>query len=112
AFGVEDARSGVQALRAAGFALVVGMDPDGEGGGQAQALLREGADLVVRSLRDLPLSGNGRPPEVDAGAVGSARGESPPARAHPNGASLTDWTLTYDTYVPEEEGLREALCTL
>lgn len=52
AFGVEDALSGVAALRAAGYGLVVGMDRVG----QAEALRRHGADVVVRELTALPLT--------------------------------------------------------
>ncbi len=46
---VEDAISGVQAGRAGGFALVIGVDRHGD----ADGLLRHGADLVVADLGDL-----------------------------------------------------------
>lgn len=46
---VEDAESGVQAGRAGNFALVVGVDR----GAGAQALLDNGADLVVNDLAEL-----------------------------------------------------------
>jgi beta-phosphoglucomutase family hydrolase len=46
---VEDALSGVQAGRAGGFALVVGVDRVG----QALALRTHGADVVVEDLREL-----------------------------------------------------------
>lgn len=46
---VEDAISGVQAGRAGGFGLVVGVDRKGD----AEALRRNGADLVVRDLAEL-----------------------------------------------------------
>src|SRR5690606_41326057 len=52
AFGVEDALSGVAALRAAGYGLVVGMDRVG----QAEALRRHGADGAVRERTALPLT--------------------------------------------------------
>ena len=45
----EDALSGVQAGRAGGFALVVGVDRVG----QADALLENGADIVVQDLDEL-----------------------------------------------------------
>lgn len=45
----EDAESGVAAGRAGGFGLVVGVDR----GAGAEALLREGADLVVTDLEEL-----------------------------------------------------------
>ncbi len=46
---VEDAISGVQAARAGGFGLVVGIDRLG----QAEALADSGADIVVADLKDL-----------------------------------------------------------
>lgn len=46
---VEDAFAGVQAGRAGGFAAVVGVARDGD----ADELKRNGADVVVRDLRDL-----------------------------------------------------------
>src|SRR5690606_16767396 len=58
AFGVEDAISGVAALKAAGYALVVGVDR----GDQRDALQEHGADVVVRDLADLQL-------EVPKGSV-------------------------------------------
>jgi HAD superfamily hydrolase (TIGR01509 family) len=48
----EDALAGVQAGRAGGFALVVGVDRVG----QAEALRRHGADVVVTRLSDLDLA--------------------------------------------------------
>jgi beta-phosphoglucomutase family hydrolase len=54
----EDALVGVEAGRAGGFALVVGVDrtPDGAGDEHARALLAHGADVVVRDLDDLVLA--------------------------------------------------------
>jgi len=46
---VEDAFSGVQAGRAGGFGLVIGVDRHGE----AEALRRHGADIVVADLAEL-----------------------------------------------------------
>lgn len=46
---IEDALAGVQAGRAGAFGLVVGVDR----AGQAEALLREGADMVVTDLAEL-----------------------------------------------------------
>ena len=47
---VEDALAGVQAGRAGGFGLVVGIDRRGE---DAEAMRAHGADVVVRDLREL-----------------------------------------------------------
>lgn len=49
----EDAIAGVQAGRAGGFALVVGVDRVGH----AEALRRNGADVVVTRLSELELTG-------------------------------------------------------
>jgi len=51
AFGVEDALSGVQALKAAGYGLVIGVDR----ANQAGALRDSGADVVVADLAELRL---------------------------------------------------------
>lgn len=52
AVGVEDALSGVEALRAAGYALVIGVDRSD----QAEALRDHGANVVVRDLGELQLA--------------------------------------------------------
>lgn len=51
---VEDAISGVQAGRAGGFGLVIGVDRKGD----AAALRQNGADMVVTDLRELLQSGS------------------------------------------------------
>jgi len=61
AFGVEDAIAGVEAIRAAGFGLVVGVDRTGEGA----ALREHGADIVVRDLGELRLSPEAAPRDRD-----------------------------------------------
>lgn len=48
---VEDALAGVEAGRRGGFGLAVGVDR----GGQAAALARHGADVVVADLGELAL---------------------------------------------------------
>jgi trehalose 6-phosphate phosphatase len=60
AFGVEDATSGVESIRAAGYGLVVGVDR----AGQRQALLDGGADIVVRDLGELRFAGTGSEPDL------------------------------------------------
>jgi len=50
---VEDALAGVQAGRAGGFGLVVGVDRTGPRSGHAASLARNGADVVVRSLDEI-----------------------------------------------------------
>jgi alpha,alpha-trehalase len=51
AFGLEDAISGVQALKSAGYGLVIGVDRSD----QAEALREHGADIVVRDLGELQI---------------------------------------------------------
>jgi beta-phosphoglucomutase-like phosphatase (HAD superfamily) len=46
---VEDAIAGIQAARAGGFALVIGVDREGG----SDALRAEGADVVVTDLAEL-----------------------------------------------------------
>jgi len=48
---VEDAESGVEAGRAGGFGLVIGVDRDGH----AEALKRTGAHVVVQDLGEVAL---------------------------------------------------------
>ncbi len=57
---VEDARAGVEAGRAGGFGLVVGVDRTGE----ADALRRHGADTVVADLAEVSVAAVGRPLSV------------------------------------------------
>jgi beta-phosphoglucomutase family hydrolase len=55
---IEDAAAGVQAGRAGGFGLVIGVDR----GGNAQRLLESGADRIVSDLGELvPAAGEGEP---------------------------------------------------
>ena len=51
ALGVEDALAGVEAMRAAGFGVIIGIDRTG----QRAALIEHGANIVVRDLADLDL---------------------------------------------------------
>jgi alpha,alpha-trehalase len=58
AFGIEDATSGVESIRAAGYRLVIGVDR----AGQREALLQHGADVVVRDLGELHLAADASEP--------------------------------------------------
>jgi beta-phosphoglucomutase family hydrolase len=51
---VEDAISGVQSARAGNFGLVIGVDREGH----ADALLKNGADMIVKDLSELVSTGN------------------------------------------------------
>jgi len=79
----EDALVGVEAGRRGGFGLVVGVDREQAG----RALTRHGADVVISDLARI---------SVDA----------------PGESALGQWSLIYDDFDSEQEGLREALCTL
>jgi beta-phosphoglucomutase family hydrolase len=79
----EDALVGVEAGRRGGFGLVVGVDREDAG----RPLIGHGADVVVSDFTRISVD----PPDD-------------PAR--------DQWLLIYDGFDPEQEGLREALCTL
>jgi len=99
-FVVEDATSGVQAAKAGGMAAI-GVARLGD----EQQLTDAGADLVVTTLDDisLPTLIEGRLEERQAAEEIRRRyTERPP----------DVWTLVYDGYDPERQGLREALCAL
>ncbi|HEX3205239.1 MAG TPA: HAD-IA family hydrolase, partial [Propionibacteriaceae bacterium] len=99
-FVVEDATSGVQAAKAGGMAAI-GVARLGD----EQQLTDAGADLVVTTLDDisLPTLIEGRLEERQAAEEIRRRyAEQPPGI----------WTLVYDDYDPERQGLREALCAL
>jgi trehalose/maltose hydrolase-like predicted phosphorylase/beta-phosphoglucomutase-like phosphatase (HAD superfamily) len=97
---VAAATAGIEAARAAGMA-VLGVARQGD----EDALLGAGADLVVSTLDDV---------SVDALAEGRLQMRSAFAerrrrqREHPPGT----WSLTYDGFDAERQGLREALCAL
>ena len=99
-FVVEDATSGVQAAKAGGMAAI-GVARLGD----EQQLTDAGADLVVTTLDDisLPTLIEGRVEERQAAEEIRRRyTERPP----------DVWTLVYDGYDPERQGLREALGAL
>jgi alpha,alpha-trehalase len=99
-FVIEDAASGVQAAKAGGMAAI-GVARLGDEGQLATA----GADLVVTTLDDVsvPALGEGRLQERRAAAeIRRRRTERPPSV----------WTLVYDGFDPEHQGLRETLCAL
>lgn len=99
-FVVEDATSGVQAAKAGGMAAI-GVARLGD----EQQLTDAGADLVVTTLDDisLPTLIEGRLEERQAAEEIRRRyTERPP----------DVWTLVYDGYDTERQGLREALCAL
>lgn len=77
---VEDAIAGVEAGHAGRFCLVLGVDRSG----QSQALRQAGADAVVISLEQVPVTT-----------------ERPSA-----------WVLEYEDFDPAREGIRESLCAL
>jgi trehalose 6-phosphate phosphatase len=61
---IEDAEAGVEAGRRGGFGIVVGVDR----GRSGEALLRHGADVVVRSLLEIDLAVPARAAEAAGGA--------------------------------------------
>ncbi len=99
-FVVEDATSGVQAAKAGGMAAI-GVARLGD----REQLAGAGADLVVTTLDDVCLRGlaEDRLEERRAAQeIRRRRTEQPPSV----------WTLVYDGFEPERQGLREAICAL
>jgi beta-phosphoglucomutase-like phosphatase (HAD superfamily) len=99
-FVVEDAASGIQAAKA-GRMAALGVARLGD-----QELLAEaGADLVVTTLDDVSL---------DAIATGELRERRAAAdrRQRRTERPVSVWSLTYDGFDPEQQGLRETLCAL
>jgi beta-phosphoglucomutase family hydrolase len=84
---VEDAIVGVQAGSAGGFGLVVGVNRSGEAG----VLRQNGADAEVTDLKEVTVADEGSAAEMGIN----------------NG-----WSFVYEDFVPEQEKLRESLCTL
>jgi len=84
---VEDAIAGVQAGRAGRFGLVIGVNRSAESG----VLGKNGADVEVTDLREVTM--------VDERPAGEP---SPDKR----------WSFVYEDFEPEQEKLRETLCTL
>lgn len=90
----EDAMAGVIAGRRGHFGCVIGVARNGK---EDEERLREaGADVVV--------------PRLDAWSYDPFAGAVPPVDARAHG--VDEWTLAYDGFDPEDEPLREALCTL
>ena len=118
---VEDALAGVEAGRAGGFGLVIGVNRDGD----PEALKAHGADVVVPDLSKIAVADSetahlwSPPPARTTPLIGP-----PGAPLHPSAIpvperdSLGDaveagpWTLSYEGFDPALEGRREALFTL
>jgi len=99
-FVVEDATSGIQAAKAGNMAAL-GVARLGDG----ELLAAAGADLVVTTLDDVSRQAlaDGRLAERRAAAdLRQRHTERPPST----------WTLVYEGFDPERQGLREALCAL
>ena len=99
-FVAEDASSGIQAAKAAGMAAL-GVARLGD----EELLAKAGADLVATTLDDVSLEAlaEGRLQERRAAAELRQRHEERPPSV---------WSLVYDGFDPERQGLREALCAL
>jgi trehalose/maltose hydrolase-like predicted phosphorylase/beta-phosphoglucomutase-like phosphatase (HAD superfamily) len=99
-FVVEDATSGIQAAKAGRMAALGVARLD-----DRDMLLAAGADLVVTTVDDVSLRAlaEGRLAERRAAAELRQRLTQRPPSV---------WTLTYDSFDPARQGLREALCAL
>ena len=99
-FVVEDAASGIQAAKAGGMAAL-GVARHGD----EELLVQANADLVVTTLDHVLLTAlaEGRlEPRGVAAELERRQSEAPPGA----------WTLVYEGFGPEHQGLREALCAL
>jgi trehalose/maltose hydrolase-like predicted phosphorylase/beta-phosphoglucomutase-like phosphatase (HAD superfamily) len=99
-FVTEDASTGVQAAKA-GRMAALGIARLGD----QQLLASAGADLVVTTLDDVSLEALATDRLEERGAAAELRRrhtETPPSV----------WTLVYEGFDPERQGLREALCAL
>jgi beta-phosphoglucomutase family hydrolase len=85
---VEDAISGVQAGRNGGFGLVLGVAREGN----AHDLRINGADIVLEDLAEIDIEG------IDQWFLEGLEDEK--------------WSISYDDYLPELEGTREALLSV
>jgi alpha,alpha-trehalose phosphorylase len=86
---IEDAIAGVEAGRAGGFGLVVGVDR----GGNREALAAHGADVVVASLDELDIHG------LDA-------------RLHDKRETLVAWQIEQEGFDPAREHAVESIFTV
>jgi trehalose/maltose hydrolase-like predicted phosphorylase/beta-phosphoglucomutase-like phosphatase (HAD superfamily) len=99
-FVVEDASSGIRAAKAgnmAGLGVARLGDED--------LLAAAGADLVVTTLDDVSR------PALAGGRLEERRAAAELRRRHA-GRPPSAWSLAYDGFDPERQGLREALCAL
>ena len=97
---VEDAVTGVEAAKAGGMAAL-GVARLGD----EELLVKAAADLVVTSLDDVSVEAlaEGRLEQRKASAERRRRQREQPPSV---------WSLVYDGFDPEHQGLREALCAL
>ncbi|MDM8555535.1 HAD-IA family hydrolase [Desulfococcaceae bacterium HSG7] len=82
---VEDSISGVQAGKNGGFGLILGIAREIDG----DVLLQHGADIVVRDMAEITIA------QIK--------------EWFDSGIEADGWNLTYNTFVPQEEKLRETL---
>ncbi len=99
-FVVEDASSGIQAAKAGNMAAL-GVARLGD----EELLAKAGADLVVTTLDDVSLEA------LAEGRLGQ-RKAAVERRQRQTERPPSVWSLVYDGFDPERQGLREALCAL
>jgi alpha,alpha-trehalase len=104
---IEDARSGVEAGRSGGFALVIGVDR----GGQREALLAHGADVVVSDLAQVEVSADATAASDDPAPAAPHPGEIAHRLRHRRPAVFLDYdgTLTPIVDRPERAVLDDAM---
>jgi HAD superfamily hydrolase (TIGR01509 family) len=95
---IEAGLAGIEAGRRGGFRLVVAVDRHG----RPQLLRAAGADVVVADLTELG---------VDLSRAHRHPGWVTRQDLCGGGTARDGWSLCYDGYDPDREGLRETLCT-
>jgi HAD superfamily hydrolase (TIGR01509 family) len=96
--GVEDSMAGIEALSAAGFGLIIGIERRGQG----RALIERGATLVVRDLADIRLSLKDRQWGVEA-TTGERRAQTFGMDLPASPTSDAAWTLVEEGFVLSRE---------
>ena len=106
ALGVEDSLAGVEAIRAAGFGLVIGVDRAGQGA----ALAAHGADVVVPDLSGLQVraQGAGEPARTRRGR-NVARDPGAPADLPVAPSTDPEWVLVEEGFTLAREHEVESL---
>ena len=108
-FGVEDSLAGVEAIRAAGFGLAIGLARTGQG----SALAAHGASVVVPDLSGVQVrTKEAGDPARDLRAREGAQACAPSAELPVMPSADPDWVLVEEGFTPTREHEVESLFTI